>query len=675
MRAGRTHAPRGTEPFSSGDVAKIHDGALNFECEWYNPYQTVKRLAANRSVPFVPGEVSYDVFITRGEPYFRVCDVNADEKMARVYEPLGIRAIIGVPIIVYNQIWGGLTADECLGPHDWDENDIQFMNLIADSFSGLIIRNIAEQETLAAKDAAEQSSRVKTMFLARMSHEMRTPLNAIVGMTTIARFSHEDSEKVTACLDKINEASLHLKGVIDDVLDISKIEAGKFLLIPKDFVFEEMIRDIVDKMNFKFGEKRQHLIVELDREIPFSIVCDEFRLSQVVLNFLSNAAKFTPHGGQIKLSVKKTAEENSRCTLLISVADNGIGISGEQQKRLFALFEQADGGTARRYAGAGIGLAMSKNIVDLMGGRVWVESSLGNGANFFAEITVERGRLQNVDAASLHLDRLHILAVDDSEDVLEYFENFAKSGGLNCEVASDADRAYSLLVESIGAGTPFDIIFVDWHIPGMNGLELAKKLKGLGAKSVVIMISAAEWGAVESDAKLAGVDGFVSKPLFPSVLIDSIAACLAVGKPEADEAKSPPDGEKAEIFAGKNILLVEDVEINQEIVIGLLEDTGVSIDCAGNGLEAIKQFQGNPEKYDLILMDIHMPEMDGYDATRHIRHLDVGKSKGIPIMAMTANVFKEEVDRCLACGMDDHIGKPIDFDELIAKLKKYLCGE
>jgi signal transduction histidine kinase/DNA-binding response OmpR family regulator/sensor domain CHASE-containing protein len=651
-------------------LAKVHDGVLNFDCDWYNPAQAVERLAANRSVPFVAGEVSYNAFITRGESYFYVCDISADEKMAKMYEPLGIKAIFSVPIIVYSQIWGILTADECLGTHDWDENDIQFMNLIANSFSDLIIRNIAEQETLAAKDAAEQSSQAKTMFLARMSHEMRTPLNAIIGMTTIAQFSREDSGKVTDCLAKITEASIHLKGVIDDVLDMSKIEAGKFFLIPREFVFEMMVRNIVDKMNFKFDEKRQNLIVELDKEIPFSIICDELRLSQVVSHFLSNAIKFTPRGGQITLAVKKIAEENNYCTLLISVADNGIGISGEQQKRLFVLFEQADGGTARRYAGAGIGLAMSKHIVDLMGGKIWVESSLGKGAEFFVEVRVERGRQRNVDAISLHLAHLHILAVDDSDDVLEYFDNFAKAVGLSCEVASDGNKAYSLVQENIDAGTPFDIIFVDWRMPGMNGIELTKKIKELGAKSVVIMISAAEWNAIESDAKQAGVDGFVSKPLFPSALIDSIASHLAIDR--TDQAEAPPDGKKAAVFAGKNILLVEDVEINQDIVIGLLEDTGVAIDCTGNGLEAIKKFQDNPQKYDIILMDIHMPEMDGYDATRHIRHLDVGKSKDIPIMAMTANVFKEDVDRCLACGMNDHIGKPIDFDELIAKLKKHL---
>jgi CheY-like chemotaxis protein len=272
-----------------------------------------------------------------------------------------------------------------------------------------------------------------------------------------------------------------------------------------------------------------------------------------------------------------------------------------------------------------------------------------------------------------NLKNLRILAVDDSYEVLEYFNCFAKSKRLHCEVAANGAEAYKIIEVGLLADKgklPFDVIFVDWCMPEMDGIELTKKIKQLGSEVVIIMISATEWKGIEEQAKDAGVDGFIQKPLFPSALVDCITQYVNTG--ERDTAEIQHEASNENIFEGKTILLAEDVEINQEIVIGLLEGTGISIDCVGNGLEAIKMFQENSEKYDLVLMDIHMPEMDGFDATRHIRHLELDKANTTPIMAMTANVFREDVEKCFACGMNDHIGKPLDFEELMKKLKKYL---
>jgi PAS domain S-box-containing protein len=530
-----------------------------------------------------------------------------------------------------------------------------------------------EQELIAAKEVAEQSNLAKSTFLSRMSHEMRTPMNAIIGMTNIATSSH-NKEKMEYCLTKINEASIHLLGVINDILDMSKIEAGKFELSYSDFDFEKMLLRVTNVMNFRIDEKRQDFIVHMDRDTPKRIFSDEQRLAQVITNLLSNAVKFTPEGGTITLAVTTIEPEHSSSEvqttgLRIAVTDTGIGISQEQQKRLFTSFEQADGSIARKFGGTGLGLAISKNIVELMGGKIWIESEEGKGASFIFEVMVEVRAYKEEYNRVIDWNKLRILVVDDSADILEYFKYFAETTHISCTVATNGAEAYSLIESS----PLFDIIFVDWRMPVMNGIELTAKIKAhYGKEVVVIMISATEWNHIEADAKQAGVDGFILKPLFPSVLVDSINNHLNMHHTSADKA---PEEESMEgIFKGLHVLLAEDIEINQEIVISILEDTGVSIDCAGNGLEAVKMFEAAPAKYQTILMDISMPEMDGFEATKNIRALSCAEAHTIPIIAMTANVFREDIEKCLAAGMNDHLGKPIDIDDLMKKLKHYLLG-
>jgi PAS domain S-box-containing protein len=539
-----------------------------------------------------------------------------------------------------------------------------------------------ERELIAAKEQAEQSNLAKSNFLSRMSHEMRTPMNAIIGMTAIAQ-SSRDPERKEYCLSKINEASNHLLGVINDILDMSKIEAGKFELSYTEFNFEKMLQRITNVMNFKFDEKQQNFIVRVARDVPESIISDEQRLAQVLTNLLSNAGKFTPEHGTIILSIKKksdTAARNDKlCALHFEVTDTGIGISPEQQKRLFSLFEQADGSIARKYGGTGLGLSISKSLVELMGGEIWVKSELGTGATFAFEITVEKGTPQNNSEpikSQINWENIHILAVDDSPEVLEYFKDFTESKGIHCSLASDGIEAYNLIEtgydQSEGA-PPFDLVFVDWRMPRMNGIELTKKIKErFGKNIVVIMISAAEWNIIEEDAKNAGVDGFIPKPLFSSQIVDCINSHLNVQKFVTEKPAAEAHGDH--IFEGFTLLLAEDVEINREIVLTLLEDTGITIDCAENGMEALSKFKEAPSRYQMILMDIHMPEMDGFEATRQIRSLGIKEAKTIPIMAMTANVFREDIEKCFAAGMNDHLGKPIDIDELLEKLKKHLLG-
>jgi len=518
-----------------------------------------------------------------------------------------------------------------------------------------------------AKNKSDAENRHKSAFLANMSHEIRTPMNAIIGMTAIGK-SASDITRKDYCYTKIQDASNHLLGVINDILDMSKIEANKFELAPAEFDLEKTLRRVVNVVNFRIDEKHQKLSIHIDRSIPRVLIGDDQRIAQVITNLLGNAIKFTPEKGSITLAARLAGKENDICTLQISVTDTGIGISPEQQKKIFDSFEQAESSTTRKYGGTGLGLSISKKIVEMMSGSIWVTSEPGKGSTFTFTIQLQRGKngKHTLLADNINLGNLRILIVDDDQDILTYFLDIAQGFGIMCDVAINGEKALELLGQKGG----YHIYFIDWKMPVMDGVTLAREIKARASENpVVIMISAAEWSAVAEDAKKAGVDKFLSKPLFPSTIAEVINECLGVDKKHAEKSQA---ANIAGIFAGRRILLVEDVEINREIVLTLLEPTKLEIDCAENGAEAVRIFNEAPNKYDMIFMDIQMPVMDGYDATRRIRALDIPAAKTVPIVAMTANVFKEDIERCLDAGMNDHVGKPIDFEEVLSRLKTYM---
>ena len=524
-------------------------------------------------------------------------------------------------------------------------------------------------ETVRLQNELEAANRAKSAFLANMSHEIRTPMNAVIGMTSIGK-SAADMERMIYCFDKIEDASKHLLGVINDVLDMSKIEAGKLELSPVEFNFEKMLRRVVNVVNFRIEEKQLKLTVRIDDAIPGSLVADDQRLAQVITNLLSNAVKFTPNEGSISLDTEFLGEKDGVCTIRIKVTDTGMGISPEQQARLFQSFQQAENDTSRKFGGTGLGLAISKNIVEMMGGGIWVESMLGTGSTFGFTVQAKRGAVkkQKLLDHDVNWSEARILAVDDDPDVLMFFEKTIRGLGISCDTASNGRDALRL-IEQNGS---YNICFIDWKMPGIDGIELTGILKekaSASGNSVVVLISAAEWSAIESRAKSAGIDRFLSKPLFPSDIEEIIRESFGIKPPQIGETQ---DVNSSVIFAGRRILLAEDVEINREIVIALLESTLLEIDCAVNGDEAVKMFSEAPDKYDMIFMDLQMPEMDGYEATKRIRALDFAKAKTIPIIAMTANVFREDIERCLTVGMNDHIGKPLDLEEVLLRLKMYL---
>jgi signal transduction histidine kinase/DNA-binding response OmpR family regulator len=517
----------------------------------------------------------------------------------------------------------------------------------------------------AAKNKSDMGSKYKSAFLANMSHEIRTPMNAIIGMVTIGK-SAPDTERKDYCFKKIHDASNHLLGVINDILDMSKIEAGKFELASMEFDLEKMLQQAVNVINFRIDEKHQKLSVHIDRSIPRTLMGDDQRLTQVITNLLGNAVKFTPENGAISLAVRLMDKVDDRCTLQFSVRDTGIGISPEQQEKIFNSFEQAESSTTRKYGGTGLGLAICRGIVELMGGSIWVESEPGKGSAFNFIIQTTRGAEDKQERLlDVNLNNVRILAVDNDPDVLMYFHEIMQGFGVTCDAAISGKKALELIDQKGG----YHIYFIDWKMPFMDGLQLAHEIKARTSENpIVIMISAGEWGAVAEQAKAAGIDKFVSKPLFPSTIADVINECLGVDKQQAEESQA---ANIAGIYAGQHILLAEDVEINREIVQTLLEPTQLEIDCAENGAEAVRMFTAAPQKYDMIFMDIQMPKMDGYEATQRIRALDVPQAKTVPIIAMTANVFREDVEKCLKAGMNSHVSKPINFQEVMNRLNLY----
>jgi signal transduction histidine kinase/DNA-binding response OmpR family regulator len=625
-----------------------------------------------------------------GVPSPLICtDVKVNPKY-RFMKDTGVTAFIWEPLYLDGKFWGIISVETSTGPRYWSKSNRQLVSTVASVIAGAAARNLREQERDAALESVEKASQAKSDFLANMSHEMRTPLNAVIGMTAIAKVS-ADIEKKDYCLKKIEDASTHLLGVINDILDMSKIEADKFELSQVEFLFEKMLQKVVTVSSFRAEEKKQNFSVYIDKDIPPVLVGDDQRLAQVIANLVSNAVKFTPEEGSIHLKAQLYEEFGDKCTIKISVADSGIGITGEQKRRLFHSFEQADSGTSRKFGGTGLGLAISRRIVEMMGGRIWVDSEPGQGAVFSFTAVFQKGtaREKSLLNPGVNWKNLRVLAVDDDRDVLDYFGDLAQRFGIHCAAAVSGEEALGLIRDS----GPFDIYFVDWKMPGMDGIELARRIKagspetGPSSKSVVTIISAGEWAAVEKEAKKAGVDKFISKPIFPSSIADCINQCI--GREEEKTQNQEPG--IADDFSGRRIILAEDIEINREIVLSLLEPTHLGIDCAANGKEAVDLFSASPGSYDMIFMDVQMPEMDGYEATRKIRELeenheksmsfDEGKTQRdgterqrshIPIIAMTANVFREDVEKCLEAGMDGHVGKPLDMAEVLVQLRKYL---
>jgi signal transduction histidine kinase/CheY-like chemotaxis protein len=611
-------------------------------------------------------------FAIEHQSYAGCEDVLADPFLHPLYDLAGTRAFLSAPIMIENQLYGILLLEMCSTARHISEYDEQMIVTLSNLINTVLIREKNKEELRNAKSKAEDSAQAKSNFLANMSHEIRTPMNAILGMNEIARGS-QDLERIQYCLDRVNESALHLLHIINDVLDMSKIEAGKLELSITDFTVEYLVKNVISLILLRAGEKKQHFNIKIDTDVPSAIVTDCQRLSQVLINLLTNAVKFTPEGGNIDLLIHNYTDKYEShpdfCVLGFEVIDSGIGISKEALDNLFQSFQQADNSISRRFGGTGLGLAISQNIVEMMKGTIQVDSTPGEGSRFYFTIEVPVGSATcNVDLdPNVDWQQIPMLVVDDDPTVLDYFKEITEKYHLRCDTAISGPGALQLLRQNPSL---YQVLFIDWRMPGMDGMELIDRVRAEFSDAItIIMISALEWNRIEQEAALKGVSYFLSKPILPSRIWECLNKCFAANEKRHQEADSLR--EKIS-FTGKSMLLAEDIEINREIILTMLEDSGLTIDCAVNGQEAVDMFHRNPDKYDLIMMDIQMPVMDGYLAARLIRAGAAPRAATVPIVAMTANVFREDIERCQEAGMNDHLGKPVNQKEVMDKLKEYL---
>ena len=517
-----------------------------------------------------------------------------------------------------------------------------------------------------ARQEAEHANKAKSEFLSNMSHDIRTPMNAIVGMTAIATANMDDRDQVQNCLKKITLSSKHLLGLINDVLDMSKIESGKMTLAMDQVSLREVMDSIVGIVQPQIRMKNQNFNVFIHDISTENVYCDSVRLNQVLLNLLSNAIKFTPDGGSIQIALYEEAsplgEEYIRIHL--SVKDNGIGMTKEFQTKIFDSFTREDSARVHRTEGTGLGMAITKYIVDAMGGTIEVESALGEGTEFLVTLDMEKA---DIPETEMILPDWNMLVVDDDQALCDSAVASLKSIGVNAEYTLDGESAVKMVVERHARRDDYHIVLMDWKLPGIDGLETARRIRhNLEDDVPILLISAYDWSEIEEEAKGAGITGFISKPLFKSTLYHGLRPFA-----DLDEEEHPPELEVFDL-TGRNILLAEDNELNWEIAHELLQELGLNLDWAENGQIALEMFQKSKSgHYDAILMDIRMPMMNGYEATQAIRGLD-RSDKDLPIIAMTADAFAEDVKRCLDAGMNAHVAKPIDVKEVAKLLEKFL---
>ena len=513
--------------------------------------------------------------------------------------------------------------------------------------------------------AAETANRAKSTFLSNMSHDIRTPMNAIIGFTTLALSNIDDKDRVKDYLAKTLASSNHLLSLINDVLDMSRIESGKVKLEERAVHLPDLVHDVRSIIQPNVSAKRLSLFIDTMDVENEDIITDPLRLNQVLLNILSNAIKFTPTGGMISLRIaQKNGAPTGRARYEFRIKDNGIGMSAEFQKHIFEEFSREESSTVSGIQGTGLGMSITKNIVDLMGGTIAIESEPGKGSEFIVDLCFARCE-QKVEQRQLpQLEGLRALVADDDTDTCLSVSTMLSKIGMRPEWTISGKEAVIRTKYAVERGDEFSVYIIDWLIPDMNGIEIVRQIrKVIGHNCPIIILTAYDWADIEEEARAAGVTAFCEKPLFLSELRKILS------EPFSAEVSPRLPEPKASAFQGKKLLLVEDNELNREIAMEFLTEAGFVVDSAEDGAIAVQKMeQAAPGQYDLILMDIQMPNMDGYEATRRIRALPDAKKAGIPIFAMTANAFEEDRQNALKAGMNGHIAKPLDVPRLLSIL-------
>lgn len=523
------------------------------------------------------------------------------------------------------------------------------------------------RELNEAKLEADHANKAKSEFLSNMSHDIRTPMNGIVGMTAIAVNNIDDKERVRDCLRKITLSSKHLLGLINDVLDMSKIESGKLTLNMDIVSLRDAMESILNIVQPQVKAKKQHFDIFIKKIQTENIYCDSVRLNQVLINLLSNAIKYTPEKGRINIYLSQEesplGSQYVRCHF--RVKDNGIGMSEEFQKTIFDTFTREKVTQVDKTEGAGLGMAITKCIVDAMKGTIELHSKSGEGSEFHITLDLERAKQRIEDIV---LPSWNTLVVDNNEDLCHSAAAALKEIGINAEYALSGKEAVEMVKKRHDAQDDYQLVLIDWKMPEMDGLETTREIrKRLGAEVPILIISAYDWSDIKDEAMEAGAHGFISKPLFKSNLYLGLSKFI-----EDEGTVSALKEEEEKDFTGRKILLAEDNDLNWEIANEILSTAGFKLEHAENGKICVEKFEASEEgTYDVILMDIRMPVMNGYDAAKTIRGLDRADAH-LPIIAMTADAFSEDIQHSLDCGMNAHISKPIDVKKLMDELAKYL---
>lgn len=616
----------------------------------------------------------HDAFIGYAE---RFVDERYREGFLHFIDPENIREGLGSErILAYRYLVrrGGREYYEMIRvagvrhPEDRDDNRVHAIGLGLTVVDSEMRESLAQQQVLSdALASAEQANKAKTVFLSNMSHEIRTPMNAIIGLDNIALSNPDLSPETRDYLTKIGDSASHLLSLINDILDMSRIESGRMVLKNEEFSFSRLLEYINTMFSGQCNEKCLEYHCHVSGQVDDWYIGDNMKLRQVLINILGNAVKFTPAGGRVDLDVEKTAGFDGKSTLQFSITDTGIGMSEEFLPHIFDTFAQEDTTAANRYGSSGLGMPITKSIVEMMNGNIYVESRKGEGSKFTVTVTLMDSSRTGT-AAEVHPSEMTVLVIDDDPVAREHARLVLEKAGVAAETAGSGAEAVEMVRLRHTRHDPYNLILVDWKMPGMDGVETTRQIRTIiGGESAIIILTAYKWDDVLEEATSAGVDSFISKPLFAANVLEEFGEAIKRRESSGAAKKQERD------LTGLKILLAEDVEVNSEIMKMILQMRGIEVDVAENGRIAVDTFAAHPEGYyAAILMDIRMPEMDGLEATRAIRSMKRADAAQIPIIALTANAFDEDVQRSLQAGLNAHLSKPVMPESLFETLESLI---